>query len=267
MTEEFNPERVLRVATSSDSGYLTYLAVLAVSLQSSQPANTHVELTVIHSDLDDVMKENLRRCAPSLSFKWLQVQDSDIWRELPDPLRAPYYFRCLIADAYPTTVDRCIYLDADTLVRRSLLPLMRMDLGGAIVGAALDYFLPRLGEAISPWARLGLDPDAEYFNSGVLLVDLHAWRGEQIGTRALAICESESDHLLAQGKWPQHDQFGLNTVLHGRWLRIDQTWNYLSEMPSASPDIVHYCGGGKPTSRSCQPEFAKWFQDAQRATP
>lgn len=254
----------VRVVTSCDEGYLPYVAVLAASLAASREPTTEIELTILHPAVGEWARRQLAEAAQGITLKWVGVDES-VYRAVgleDEPLiQRPHYFRCLIGTVLPRTIQRCIYLDGDTLVRADLYDLWATGLGGAVVGAALDYFLPRTGDAIAPWQELGLDPGALYFNSGVMVVDLDAWRMEDVGTRVLRTCIRYRAQLLAQGKWPQHDQFGLNAVLQTRWHQISQSWNYLSEMPPEEPRIVHYCGGGKPSSPTCTPQFSAWFYD------
>jgi len=263
------PEGSVRVVTSCDERYLPYVAVLAASLASSRVPTTEVELTIMQADVGAWARRQLTEAAPGLALNWVDV-DKSAYRAASvedEPLiQQPRYFRCLIGTLLPRTLRRCIYLDGDTLVRGDLYDLWTTDLGGAVIGAALDYFLPRTEAAIAPWRELGLDPDALYFNSGVMLIDLDAWRAADVGARVLRTCIRYRAHLMAQGKWPQHDQFGLNAVLQTRWHQVSQDWNYLSEMPSYEPCVVHYCGGGKPASPTCKPQFSAWFYDTLRTT-
>lgn len=257
------------VVTSCDTGYLPYIAALARSLALARRASTAVRLTVLHSGVGAGDRERVTAGAPGLELHWVDVDDAtyEAAGVAPEPLlRSPQYFRCLLATVLPTTQRRCIYLDGDTIVRRDLRELWVTHLDGRAVGAALDYFLPRTGDAIAPWRTLRLDSDALYFNSGVMVVDLDAWRAQDIGAEAIRTCQANRDHLLAQGRWPQHDQLGLNVVLHRRWHRLSQDWNYLSEMECHEPNVVHYCGGGKPGSPTCQPEFSTWFHDTVDGT-
>lgn len=255
----------IEVVTSCDESYLPYAAAMTSSLAATRAAETKLTLTVMQPGIGKAARSQLGEIAAGLTLNWIDI-DASAYRRVgvpPTPLvRKPHYFRCLIGAVLPHALQRCIYLDADTIVRSDLRNLWTIDLGDAIVGAALDYFVPRVGDAIAPWKELGLDPEAEYFNSGVMLVDLRAWRATDVGARVLRTCLRHERHLMAQGKWPQHDQFGLNAVLQGAWHRIAQDWNYLSEMPVHAPRIVHYCGGGKPRSSTCQTDFAAWFYEA-----
>lgn len=259
----------VRVVTSCDEGYLPYIAVVAASLAASRAPSTQVELTILQPGVGPEVRRQLADAAPGIALNWIDIDDAAYRRAgiEPEPLiQQPHYFRCLVGTLFPDSVRRCIYLDGDTLVRSDLRDLWTTDLEGATIGAALDYFLPRTGDAIAPWRELGLDPEALYFNSGVMVIDLDAWRAADVGKRVFDICIRQRSHLMAQGKWPQHDQFGLNVVFHGAWKRISQDWNYLSEMASHDPRVVHYCGGGKPGSPTCRPEFSAWFNEVLGTT-
>lgn len=259
----------ISVVTACNEKYLPYIAVVAASLAASRLPASRVELTVLHDGISPSGRERVEQAAPGIPVTWSEVDDAVYAAAGVTPtdlIRGPHYFRCLMGTVLPATLRRCVYLDGDTLVRGDLGELWATDLRGATVGAALDYFLPRTGDAIAPWQELGLDPDAEYFNSGVMVIDLDAWRAADVGKRVLDICVRHREHLLAQGKWPQHDQFGLNAVLHRSWHRISQNWNYLAEMEPHEPQVVHYCGGGKPDSPTCRPEFSAWFHATLRRT-
>jgi len=69
----------------------------------------------------------------------MHAQQYRRWGVTPDPLiLTPHYFRCLLPRIYPGSVDRVVYLDADTLVLDDLVPLWRWPLGGRPVAAAGD---------------------------------------------------------------------------------------------------------------------------------
>jgi lipopolysaccharide biosynthesis glycosyltransferase len=166
----------------------------------------------------------------------------------------------------PDGIARAIYLDTDTVVDADLMALWRRDIGDAVAGAAVDY-LPRCREAVANWRELGLDGDAPYYNTGVLLDDVHAWRAEDVGARALAVCRQNARHLLAQGKFFHHDQYGLNVVLQGRWHTLGSLWNWGSELVECPAHIVHYLGHGKPHDPRCRRRFRELFLSHLDATP
>ena len=61
-----------------------------------------------------------------------------------------------------------------------------MTLGIPSSGAVPDAFA---ANAIEIKTKLGLRPEASYFNSGVLLVDLDRWRDVRVGLDTLVLFE------------------------------------------------------------------------------
>src|SRR5262249_2011803 len=110
---------------------------------------------------------------------------------------------------------------------------------------------------------------ARYFNAGVLVIDLEAWRAQGIGDR-LRSAMSRLD-----GKFGFGDQDALNFVLIDNWVELPIEWDYLFVgLPGAvtpvvgsrilaSDGIVHFVGPIKPWHDSF-PEgpFLKMFTKA-----
>jgi lipopolysaccharide biosynthesis glycosyltransferase len=242
------------IVTVADRSYRRYLIVLLRSLVRAHPQR-NVDVAV------------LTRCAHRrcLSELWprgtsnVQVDIIDVDHLLPQSIELNY-LRLVLAEALPNARGRLLYLDADTLVRVDLAALLATDIGEKTVGAAPDY-LGYCRSGVSNWHEMGLGPDDLYFNSGVLLIDVDRWRSKDIGRRALEICLANRSHLLALGQHPQHDQYGLNVVLHDDWHVLSSRWNWGAELISGPGRIIHYLGNGKPHSDKCTSEHARWFHD------
>jgi lipopolysaccharide biosynthesis glycosyltransferase len=260
----------IRLATAINARYLPFAAALVSTLAESRAPTTRLELTVLHAgDVADADRARLADLAGGVALRWHVVTADDYARHglrLAGLLAQPQYFRCVLPDILPPTARRAIYLDADTMVLSDLTELHELDLDGAPVAAVLDW-LPTVREAVAPWQALGLDGDAPYFNSGVLLMDLGQWRSEDAGARALRRCLADERHLAAQGQWMQHDQYGLNVVFHRRWRPLAPVWNHFAERPADSPRIVHLVGNGKPWNSKCQERFADAFYAAVDRSP
>lgn len=260
----------IRVATATDRRYLPYAAAMARSLAVHRdPATSRVELTVLCTGVSAGDRRKLESVADGVTVRWFSI-DADQYRRwglTPDPqVLAPQYFRCQLARVYPPDTDRVIYIDADTLVLTDLTPLWRWPLAGAPVAAAGDL-MSVIKDAISHWQELGLDGDAPYFNSGVMVIDLDRWRREKIGDRVLHRCQLDRHRLLIRDRWPQYDQYGFNVVLQHRWTRLPERWNHFPERPCADPGIVHFLGDTKPGAPRTRPEFTRLFHEFVDATP
>lgn len=142
---------------------------------------------------------------------------------------------------------RVLYLDADILCVGSLDEMMAMQPGAAIALVVPDA----PGTTARRVAALGL-PHAEYFNSGVMLIDVEQWLAEEIETHTL-------DALLAGRKDMRFpDQDALNIVLNGRARHISPRWNYLYDLihdlnvnktamrPVGKAALIHFAGAVKP---------------------
>jgi lipopolysaccharide biosynthesis glycosyltransferase len=186
------------------------------------------------------------------------------------------YLRLLMAELLPEHVTRAVYLDADMLVRRDLGALWNEPQDGHAVLAVPDIAAPYIDAAasmpsfescrqhlcaftpIANYRDLGLPPDAQYFNGGLLVADIAQWRREKFANQMLDCLRKYREHVL----W--WDQYALNVVLSRRWRPLDYRWNqgtHLFHFPSwenspvnrmtfeqlkRSPWIVHFCSPSKP---------------------
>ncbi|HYZ79301.1 MAG TPA: glycosyltransferase family 8 protein, partial [Gaiellaceae bacterium] len=130
------------------------------------------------------------------------------------------YLRLAIPDLLPR--DRvALYLDADTVILDRVWPLLQTDVSDVCLAAVRDPFNPVLAcdTKLPGWRELGLSGDTEYFNSGVMLMNLERWRDERIADRCSEFLEHNHEHVRF---W---DQDSLNVVVADRWLRLDRRWN------------------------------------------
>jgi len=183
----------------------------------------------------------------------------------------------------PPDLHRALWLDADVVVEASLAPLWRHPFDGHTIVAVQEFggsSLGSMGGTAQTCRELGLDPDAPYFNSGVMLVDLRRWREGRITDEVLAYTRRFSKHV-AFG-----DQDGLNVVLSGRWASAPLSWNVQvgalrsfarrglpisSELRRnwaalhAAPAIVHYAGD-KPWAAGLRSPFrARFFRQLRNS--
>jgi hypothetical protein len=153
-----------------------------------------------------------------------------------------------------------IYLDADILIQKDLFELWEQDMHGKIVLAVQDSYIQRF-PALNLPAQPG--PEQPYFNSGVMMIDLEAWRAAGIEP----CCLEAAMRLPRRTKWL--DQHVLNACLVGRWGRLPPVWNkqfFLDVFPDwrcspyeeeefhearSNPAIIHFCSRSKPWHTFC----------------
>jgi lipopolysaccharide biosynthesis glycosyltransferase len=147
--------------------------------------------------------------------------DTQLIDHLPTTSRLPIHmYLRLLAPGVLAHLDRFLYLDADVLVRSSLLPLF-VDLPeDQLALGTRDYFYSDIRHGLKQtYQQLGLDPDAPYVNSGVLMINAHLWRREDITRQAV-------DYLQEHRSTIAHpDQDALNAVLSRKLTELDLAWN------------------------------------------
>ncbi|MBM3859095.1 MAG: glycosyltransferase [Verrucomicrobia bacterium] len=172
--------------------------------------------------------------------------------------------RWFLPDVLPGDVTRAIYTDTDVLFCGSLLPLWEVSLEGNPVGATRDLvaccadevtynqiFAPHLKE-------IGLaERRNEFFNAGVLVLDMEQWRRDKLKARLVAAY----NRLAAKGvKLWLPDQDVLNMELQGRITPLAAGWNVITHewLPDScwenrelsAARICHFCGP-KPWHGQC----------------
>jgi lipopolysaccharide biosynthesis glycosyltransferase len=265
---------MITIAMAADRGFAMQLAVTMASLRATQGEAIHVY--VLHDRIDQDLRRQVERGASPAQVTWLQVETDRIdGIALPTYLTQASLFRLLLPSMLPDDVDRLVYLDADVLVRAPLDDLWGIDLDGAPVAAVRDAVVPWAGSpGALPWRELGLEPRSPYFNAGVLLVDLDAWREEDVTGRAL--------RGMNGARFRHGDQCGLNNALAGGIQQLDATWNLQAghlladassawlveetavlERAIADPAVVHFNTSilGRPWESSCSHPFRDaWFE-------
>jgi lipopolysaccharide biosynthesis glycosyltransferase len=126
-----------------------------------------------------------------------------------------HWYRVLLPELL--ALPRVLYLDSDTLVLDSLLPLWRTELGDALLAAVTNVF-PDEQAAARLTAGLGVELGA-YFNSGVMLLDLEGLRTSGMPHRVIDYAATNHERLFL----PEQD--AMNAVLADRRLPLAPRWN------------------------------------------
>jgi lipopolysaccharide biosynthesis glycosyltransferase len=250
-----------------------YLAQVAVSISSVLGSNPHVDLnvTVAGAGLDTEKASHL--LAPLIRKHGrcrltLHALDDKIFAGLPSAGRFSMntYARILLNHFTAPEMDRVLYLDADTIIQADLEALWAMDLNGMTIGAARDHF--RLDNQ-----AIGFADDEPYFNAGVLLFDMKAWRARGYEQRVLRFLVEQGHDL------PWLDQDALNVILRDDARFIDIGWNFqprCADVPASflglsegyydslrrKPHIVHFTTSLKPWTVGSRVHYSDLFFQA-----
>lgn len=203
---------VLHLAFQTDQNYVDGLVATLCGVLRHLPRATRVEVFVIDCGILPETRHRLSRMLalrhPRVALTYLLI-DAEVLDGLPFPeglqhANRSVYARLFLPELLPT-IDRVLYLDCDLIVDANLAPLAVLPLDGAIIAAARDE---------EQTNAAGAAPD---FNSGLMVMDLAAMRASDLTRRAVASAGAQNTR--------HGDQTLLNSLLHGRWKRLDRRWN------------------------------------------
>lgn len=205
----------LDVVCCSDDGYLPHVSTLLDSLAHSGTGSVRMHL--LHCGLGPGLADlEAQATRLGIGLEPIEVPPERVG-ELAASSRFPaqIWLRMLAPELLPE-LGRALYLDADTIALGDLGPLCELDLEGNHVAAVTNVPYPEPSNRPYPDA-LGIEP-RDYFNSGVLLLDLERIRADGIGAQLIAAARTHVDL-----DWP--DQSVLNLVLGDSRLPLEPRWN------------------------------------------
>jgi lipopolysaccharide biosynthesis glycosyltransferase len=126
------------------------------------------------------------------------------------------YSRLFVAESLPADVSKVFYLDGDTVVSGSLMELAQMDMEHYSCAMVKDTRSEKYKK------KIGLENSYEFYNSGVILINLDFWREHNTGDALL------NDMLRFPTEFP--DNNALCRVLKGTIKTLPLNYN-ASGMP------------------------------------
>jgi len=190
--------------------------------------------------------------------------------------RKATWYRIFVPDLLPQ-LDRILFLDADLLAVDSLGPLWETDVSTHYLAAVTNVFqadhLFRAAELDFSWPQ-------EYFNAGVMLLNLELMRREGCSEALREYGVAHAQDLMFR------DQDALNVVLAGRRLQLHPRWNSMNSFEAfpwsayvfgvrgvdearRNPAIRHFEGpsSNKPWHRACRFSLRELYFEHRRHTP
>ncbi|MFC5447349.1 glycosyltransferase family 8 protein [Paenibacillus aestuarii] len=245
----------LHIVTTANDQYAKHLAVMLTSLLENKTSNNPLTIYVVDGGLSDRTKAKLNNAVKKFNqhIHYLSI-NPDMFNsfQLNFNITKETYYRILIPDLLDKAIEKALYLDCDIIVTDDITKLWDTVLVHKYVAAVKIPGSARPGE-------LGL-PRNEYFNAGVLLMNLPKWRENRIAFRLMRFIRNNPDKLKFM------DQDALNVILQDKWKKLDPTWNYQVHRYRGMklPAIIHYTTNQKPWNND--PPFKSEYMKYLRKT-
>ncbi|MBR2532493.1 MAG: glycosyltransferase family 8 protein [Lachnospiraceae bacterium] len=286
----------MNVVYNCDDGYAVHTAVSITSLFENDPDEPEISIFILGNGISESSCRKLQEICDRYRRDDRQREITVIdLREFETALKLLFgkkldagrftvtaLARIFAPQHLPEEIERYLYLDCDTVVRRSLRKLWETDLGGMVCGMAAE-------PTIYPEVReyLGLDGSMPYYNTGMMLVDRSSWEREGITGNCVEYYRSK------EGRLPFSDQDILNYVLRGKVRTLWQGWDFFAnyhyrsyrslcmqaewfagvqieaeyEDARKDPPVVHYSGDERPWFRGNHNPYRTDYERYLAMTP
>jgi lipopolysaccharide biosynthesis glycosyltransferase len=256
---------------ASDTNYLPYLSCALVSLSDRSSPDKKYNVHILTTDFsEESLAETKKLVGENITIDVHDLSEriAEIKRELSVRLRDYYsdsiYYRIFIPNMFPR-LTKAVYLDADIVLNDDVANLFNTKLSDNLVGAVTDESVvgvPIFCDYVK--RQIGIDDEREYFNSGVLVMNLSAMREEKLEEKFIHLLKTYNFDTVAP------DQDYLNLLCRGRVLYLEGGWNKhpIAEnvLPESELHLMHYNMFNKPWHyQGVQNE--KLFWEAAKRTP
>ncbi len=230
-------KKIIPIYFASDRNYLPYLTVAVKSLIDNTNSNDEYRIHILTDDLtEEEIYEMKSFEKPNTYIQIVNVHEKieSIRNKvaLRDYYSVSIYFRLFIPSMFPQ-YNKAIYLDSDIVLNRDIAEMFNENIGTNYLGAVLDETVYTNKDFIY-YVNEALDvSEKQYFNSGVLIMNLAKFRKNNI----------EDDFY----KWVNSYEFGavapdqdyLNVTCKNSVKYLDAGWNKMPMCDRLEDDKLH----------------------------
>tara|TARA_R110000868_G_scaffold246584_2_gene503173 strand:- start:113 stop:976 length:864 start_codon:yes stop_codon:yes gene_type:complete len=207
----------MNIVFTTDENYIQHLNVALISLLSNNEKH-QISVFILSAASGELFDDILRlNDTYSCNIKIVKIEESQIeGLKISSHITLGAYYRLLLSQVLPE-IDKALYLDCDLVVQSDISELYETNIDDNYVGAVPDYFFHE-------YVEVDINPENQYFNSGVMLINLIKWRQDNIQYRLLEYASARGDDLLY---W---DQDVLNKIFEGSWKELEWKWNCQTDL-------------------------------------
>ena len=285
---------IVNIVISSDDNYVAYMSVCLYSLMKNSNINKQYQIFILDGGISISHKEKILYMMEEFkNFKITFIVMEEYLKDIPPDIfyKTKYfpiaaYYRFFLPEIF-LHLNKLIYLDCDMVVLKDIAELYEKSPENNYLLAVRDQEIlimckdNRHEKNNYFYKTLGLKNHKNYFNSGVMLLNLQKMRRDNILSKLL--------ERLVEIKTPMFvDQCVLNSVCEGHVGFLEQNWNFMwnskitnldymkiidepynkeYENASQNPYIIHFNGSIQRPWINPSYEKAEYFWQYARMTP
>lgn len=266
------------VVMTTDNNYVIQTSVTILSILDNKASNTEYTFYILNNGTlteDSRLLMEKAACSDVSRVNYLIVSDS-LFKEatVANNISVSSYYRLLISELLPN-IDKCIFIDGDTIVKADIAELFFTNLENYYVAGVRDCGVQyRFFDYKGYHEKLGIPDMKDYINAGVLVLNLCQIRRD--GMVNIFMNKMEKKYLMM-------DQDVINASCYGRIKHLPLEYNVFSEFgknqdklqgtyftsreienAKQKVKIVHYAGTYKPWNNIRSSCAREWWEYAER---
>lgn len=281
----------MHIVYSSSDSYSEIAGISILSLLENNKGVEDINLYMIDNSISDENKRRLSEMVASYGRKIVYLDKPDIEKRSETEINVgrwniSTFYRLFLPSMLPEDIDRVLFIDCDTVILQDLSPLWQMDMGDKWVYGVDDC----RGEGYR--TNIGLNPEDNYINNGVLLIDLKAWRDNDVEKLFLQFIHDNQGDITYVDQGVQNgvmSKMKRSGFLHTKYncLTVFFDFDYESLIrlrrppvprqkeeyaeATSDPAIVHFqsCfrSGLRPWNKGCKHKYAGKFLEYKAMSP
>lgn len=167
------------IVYSSSDAYSEIAGVSIYSLFLNNQEVDDITVYIIDNGISDINRERLLQISEKFKRNLIFLKNINIEQLTETKINVgrwhiSTFYRLFLGSILPESVERVIYIDCDMIILQSLKNVWKMDFAGMFALGADDC----RGSAYR--INIGLEPNHIYINNGFLLINLRAWRQNNV---------------------------------------------------------------------------------------
>ncbi len=267
----------INILMATSNSYAPYLAACMASVLDNSDSKDIITLYLacFTGELDHENVEKIRMLSAIKEYRveLVEIDRAEVAGFYESLHTMNMYLRLFVPEKL-LHLDKILYLDCDMIVLESLRELYSIDIGDSILGASLDAdVIFRSGHVWEYEKKI----NTEYFNSGLLLMNLKVMR-------EVRFTETVQNWLQSGRELMFPDQDALNSLYKDRMVILPLKYNaqfplldcmgskfFPKDHPEykdlLQPTVIHFCTQQKPWLYLPQPPYKAEFEGYLAMTP
>lgn len=228
-------ENNIPIVFSSSNSFSSYLGVAIRSLLDHISGSWNYDVIILEKEIDEVHKSRILSMSEAffnVSIRFVNVSDvtTDVSFYVPTQDLSEETYYTILVPWVLRNYKKALVLDCDIIINEDLAILYNTKLGENYIGAAKEIVY--LGFLNNPYLnvnnslidytviKLGLSNPYDYFNAGVLIMNLEMFR------KNYNLCDLLN--MISKNKYMIVEQDLLNTICVEKVVFLDYAWNFMS---------------------------------------